>query len=152
MPGVTAGAKEDNLLVGSWFSIELKKATIEGITEISGLAVEVDVVDFTQVMVGGVTVTKKRPGAAKYSEVGIKRPLTADKSLWTWALGIRDGKKDYRADGAIVLYDISNKEVGRWSFVNAWPSKWSASDLDVGSDDPIMEDVTLVIELLTRDS
>jgi len=64
---------------------------------------------------------------------------------------IRDGKKDYRADGAIALYDITNAEVGRWTFVNAWPSKWSASDLDVASDDPIMEEVTLTIELLTRD-
>ena len=152
MAAVSAGAKVDNLLVGSWFSIELDKATITGITEITGLAVEIDVVDYTQVTAGGVTVSKKRPGTAKYNEIGIKRPLSADKSLWKWAKDIRDGKDDYRADGAIVLYNIGNKEVGRWTFVNAWPSKWSASDLDVGSDDPMMEDVTMVIELLTRDS
>ena len=150
MAAVSAGAKVDNLLVGSWFSIELDKATITGITEITGLAVEIDVVDYTQVTTGGVTVNKKRPGTAKYSEVGIKRPLSADKSLWQWCKSIRDGKDDYRADGAIVLYNIGNKEVGRWTFVNAWPSKWSASDLDVGSDDLIQEEVVLQIEHLTR--
>jgi phage tail-like protein len=151
MPGVTAGPKEDDLLVGSWFTLELKKATITGISEVSGLAVEMDVVEITQTLPGGITETKKRPGAAKYGEITLKRPLSADKSLWQWAKDIRDGKKDYRADGAVVLYDISNAEVGRWTFTNAWPSKWSASDLDVGSDDPMMEEVTLVIELLVRD-
>lgn len=151
MPAITAGPKEDVLLVGSWFALELKKATIGGITEVGGLAVEVDVVEYHQATAGGVTVTKKRPGAAKYSEITLKRPLSAEKSLWTWVKDIRDGKKDYRADGAVVLFDISNAEVGRWTFTNAWPSKWSASDLDVGSDDPMMEEVTLVIELLTRD-
>jgi phage tail-like protein len=152
MPAIAEGLKEDSLLVGSWFSLELKKITIDTISEISGLAVEVDVVEYTAVQLGGTTVTKKRPGTAKYTELTLKRPLTADKSLWTWLKDIRDGKKDYRADGAIVLYDITNTEVGRWTFINAWPSKWSASDLDVGSDDPIMEEVTLTIELLKRES
>ncbi len=151
MAAVAPGPVEDDLLVGSWFTLELKKATISGITEIGGLAVELEVVDYTQVLAGGVTLSKKRPGAAKYGEISLKRPLTADKSLWKWAKDIRDGKKDYRADGAIVLYDISNKEVDRWTFVNAWPSKWSASDLDAGTDDPIMEEVTLVIEHLQRE-
>jgi len=152
MPGVAPGPKQDQLLVGSWFHLDMTKASITGITEIAGLAVEVDVVEYTQALGGGVTSTKKRPGAAKYAEITLKRPLSPNKSLWQWVKDIRDGKKDYRNDGAIVLYDIANKEVGRWSFENAWPSKWSASDLDVGTDDPMMEEVTLTIELLKRDS
>lgn len=151
MPASLPGDVKDKFLVGSWFSIELKKATITGITDIGGLAIEVDVVDYTQNMANGSMVSKKRPGAAKYSEISVKRPLSAEKSLWTWAKDIRDGKNDFRADGAIVLYDITNTEVGRWSFNNAWPSKWSASDLDVGSNDPMTEEVTLVIEFLKRD-
>lgn len=147
---LTAGDKVDKFLVGSWFAIELPKAKIEGITEVSGLAVEVNVVEVTQVFGAADTNTKKRPGAAKYGEITVKRPLTPDKSLWKWAKDIRDGKNDYRADGSIVLFDITNKEVGRWNFLNAWPSKWSASDLDVGTDDAMIEEVTLQIEHIER--
>jgi phage tail-like protein len=45
----------------------------------------------------------------------------------------------------------SGTETGRWTFTNAWPSKWSASDLDVGSDDVMSEEVTLQIEHIQRD-
>jgi phage tail-like protein len=76
--------------------------------------------------------------------------MSKDKSLFQWAKDIRDGKDDFRADGAIVLLNIGRKEVGRWTFLNAWPSKWSASDLDVGTDDPMIEEVTLTIEHLER--
>ena len=51
----------------------------------------------------------------------------------------------------MVMYDMSGKELGRWTFANAWPSKWSASDLDVGSDDLMTEEVTLAIEEIKRE-
>lgn len=151
MPVVTPAKEFDIQYVGSWFTLELPKITIEGITTISGLVVEMNVVEISQATKDGIFVTKKRPGVVKYSEISIKRPLTKDKSLWAWAKDIRDGKKDFRSDGAIVLYGIDNKESGRWTFEKAWISKWSASDLDVGSDDPIMEEATLQISMLKRD-
>ena len=64
---------------------------------------------------------------------------------------LQDGDFTLFESGAIVLYNIAGKEVGRWTFEHAWPSKWSASDLDVGSDDPVKEEVTLVVEMLRRD-
>jgi phage tail-like protein len=49
------------------------------------------------------------------------------------------------------MYTSEPKEVGRWTFTEAWPSKWSVSDLDAGSDDLMIESVTLTIELLKRE-
>jgi phage tail-like protein len=151
MAAPVLGLLEDQFLVGSWFTLELKRATIDGITDISGLSVEVAVVDVQQAKKAGITDTRKRPGAVKYGEITLKRHLSADKSLWQWAKDIRDGNPKFREAGAIVLYNIANKEVGRWTFEHAWPSKWSASDLDVGSDDPVTEEVTLVVEMLRRE-
>lgn len=151
MPSLIAGPAEDQFLVGSWFSIEIDKATITGITEVSGLAMEIDVVDYTQNTAAGQQLSKKRPGVVKYTELTIKRPLSADKALWDWAKSIRDGSPAFRSAGAVVLYNIANAEVGRWTFQNGWPSKWSASDLDVGTNDPMMEEVTLVVEMLARE-
>jgi phage tail-like protein len=150
MPNVVAGDKVDNFLVGSWFDLELPKLTITGITEITGLGIELNVTEITVAGKSGLTVTKKMPGATKYGEFSIKRPLTPDKSLWNWIKDIRDGKNDYRVDGSIVMYDNAETEVGRWTFTNAWPTKWSASDLDAGNDDVMIEEATLAIEFFER--
>ena len=49
------------------------------------------------------------------------------------------------------MFDMAGTELGRWTFTNVWPSKWSASDLDVGSDDLMTEEITLAVEELKRD-
>jgi phage tail-like protein len=150
MPVTSPGAVEDAEFIGSWFTVELDNG-IEGFwTDASGLAIEVEVVEKTDSAID--TVTRKRPGTTKYSEINLKRTLSPDKKFWAWAKSIRDGKKDFRTKGAIVLHDITGTESGRWTFENCWPSKWSASDLDVGTDDLMQEEVTLQVELLKRES
>ena len=67
-----------------------------------------------------------------------------------WIKDIRDGKTEFRHSGAIVMYSSDGTETGRWTFDNAWPSKWSASDLDAGSDDVVVEEVVLQVEMLKR--
>ena len=117
--------------------------------DVSGLANEAEVVEYHDA--ANDTASKKRPGSTKYGEITLKRGLSEDKSFWDWAKSIRDGSLDFRTNGAVVVYDMSSStETGRWSFTNAWPSKWSASDLDVGSDDITMEEVTLQVEQLER--
>jgi phage tail-like protein len=149
MPGRVAGPVEDQQLVGSWFMVEIPKLTIQNLTEVGGLAIEMGVVETAQANEKGDIVIKKIPGVVQFSEITLKRQLTADKSMWTWVKEVRD-KKAYRCDGSIVMYDTAGTEVSRWNFTNGWPSKWSASDLDAGSDDPIMEELTIQIEMLQR--
>jgi phage tail-like protein len=149
MPVTSPGAVQDAEYIGSWFTVELDNG-IEGFwTDASGLAIEVEVVEKTDSSID--TLTRKRPGTTKYQEITLKRTLSPDKKFWAWAKSIRDGKKDFRTKGAIVLHDIAGAEMGRWTFENAWPSKWSASDLDVGSDDLMTEEVTLAVEELVRE-
>ena len=150
MPVTSAGDVQDAEYVGSWFGVELDNGITGFFSEVSGLAVDVEVVEITDAAVD--TVTRKRPGSTKYSETNLKRTLTPDMAFWDWTKSIRDGSADFRTNGSIVLYDIASSEIGRWTFTNCWPSKWSASDLDVGTDDLMQEDVTLQVELLERNS
>ena len=150
MPTKNAGLVKDAEFIGAWFTIELDNKINGNFSDASGLAIEVAVVEQTDSDMKGDTMTRRRPGTATYGEVTLKRTLTPDKSFYDWANDIRKGKMEYRTGGAIVLHDMSGTEMGRWTFTNAWPSKWSASDLDVGSDDLIQEEVVLQIEHLTR--
>lgn len=146
---VVPGATQDAELIGSWFGVKLNNGIKGNFSEASGLTIEVEVVAITDA--DKDTVTRKRPGTAKYSAITIKRTLSKDKDFWKWAKSIRDGKTEFRTDGAIMLYDMGGAMIGNWTFTNAWPSKWSASDLDVGTDDPMQETVELQVELLKRE-
>lgn len=149
MPVTEAGPTDDAQLIGSWFSVELDNGIEGEFTDVGGLGVDIEVVEHTASKTD--TATIKRPGSTKYSEITLKRALSPDRKFWDWAKKIRDGNLDYRTNGAVVVYDMSSgTETGRWSFTNAWPSKWSASDLDVGSDDVMTEEVTLQIEHIER--
>jgi phage tail-like protein len=151
MPVTTPGETKDVELVGSWFSITLDNGISGIFTDASGFGYEMEVVETTVATAKGDTRTQKRPGTAKYQDITLKRNLSPDKSFWNWAKKIRDGNLDYRTNGAMVIYDMSGAELSRWTFTNVWPSKWSASDLDVGSDDLMTEEVTLAVEELKRD-
>ena len=151
MPVTTPGEVKDVELVGSWFSITLDNGIAGHFTDASGFNYEMEVVEKTEATPKGDTRTRKRPGTAKYSDITLKRTLTPDKQFWNWAKSIRDGSLEYRTNGAMVIYDMSGAELSRWTFTNVWPSKWSASDLDVGSDDLMTEEVTLAVESLVRE-
>ena len=149
MPKTTPGEVKDVELVGSWFHITLDNG-IEGFfTDASGFGYEVEVVEKTDTSTD--TRTRKRPGTTKYQDITLKRTLSPDKKFWNWAKSIRDGTLEYRTNGALVISDMSGTELSRWTFTNIWPSKWSASDLDVGSDDLMVEEVTLAVEELVRE-
>ncbi|HRE00742.1 MAG TPA: phage tail protein [Ilumatobacteraceae bacterium] len=149
MPVTSPGEVQDVELVGSWFFIKLDNG-IEGFfASASGFAIEMEVIETTVANVD--TRTQKRPGTAKYQDISLKRNLSPDKKFWEWAKSIRDGELGFRTNGSLVLYDMSGAEQSRWTFTNVWPSKWSASDLDVGSDDLMVEEVTLAVEQLVRE-
>jgi phage tail-like protein len=144
----TAGPVEDVEYLGAWFSVEIAGLTIGAFTDVDGLSIEVTVVDVEDAKKD--TASRKTPGVAKYGDITLKRKLTADKTFWTWAKSIRDGATTYRKNGSVVLHNIAGAEIGRWTFTNAWPSKWSGGDLSVDSDDAIDEEITLAIEYLER--
>lgn len=150
MPNTSNGETQHTQVLQGNFYVTLKRG-VEGLfTSAGGLSIEVEVVPITYTDATGKTIQMKRPGQTKYSELSLKRHLSADQGFWKWIKEIRDGGKDFRSDGSIELMDRSGQTVSSWTFLNAWPSKWSASDPDVGSDDPMSEEVTLVIEGLTR--
>lgn len=152
MSMVVASGAKDIPFVGNNFFIELggSRAVKTPINSVSGLDIEIEVVDIP--MADKDNMARKRPGVAKYGNVTLKRGFTADKTFYKWANDVRDGKvTDYRTDGAIVLYSQDGKtEIARWTFTNAFPSKWSITDPDASKADPLNEEIVMAIEILVR--
>jgi len=141
----------NDALAGYHFSIEVDGVTIAQFQEVSGLVSELDVIDLKENTKDGKYIIHKLPGNRKPPSITLKRAKNASKDIWDWHEKIFMGKvSDARKNGSVVLYSYDHAEVGRYTFVNAWPSKVSMSALKAGSNEILMEEVTLVCEELHR--
>jgi|SRR5579875_134239 len=151
--------KEDPLVVNHFF-LEIDGEVISQLSEVSGLDVELEVTDFQQQLPNGQYAQRKAFSKPKWTgELTVKRlaPLNAAQdSLWKWFEAIRkkgmsvSALDSQRKNGSLVIYDSTLKEIARWNFMNAWPSKISTDSFTVGGNDPVSETVTIQYEELVR--
>lgn len=144
-------AAEHREILTAWFIVEFGNGAGGRFTDVSGLSVEVATVDFSMRSPKGDSTTQRLPGVVTYGELTFKRTLSEDKSMYDWTKKIRDGETSFRTDGSITLVDMAGQPVAKWTFQNAWPSKWSVSDLSAGTGDAMMEETTVQVELLQRE-
>jgi phage tail-like protein len=134
----------------SFFALEIDGVKIAFFTGCSGLNIEFDVATFKQVS-GKQMVTVKIPGKVKYSEVVMKRGYSADMIIHKWfdeVVDAKDNQKKFVKTGSIVLYSREMTEVARFSLTNCWPSKLSVTDLNAGSSEVLVEELTIQHEMI----
>ena len=130
----------DAEFLGSQFGLEIDGVELARFTAVSGLGYESEIVSFQDTLADGKVITRKRPGRINFPDIVLKRGLSADNALVEWYQTVVDGQVE-RKSGSVVIYDQTSTEIGRWNFENGWIAKWSASDLDAGSDDIMIEDL-----------
>ena len=91
MPVTTPAETVDKHYVSSWFGVELDNGIQGFFSEVGGLAVEIEVIEST--LADTDTMTRKRPGTTKYSELTLKRTLSPNQDFWLWAKQIRNQRR-----------------------------------------------------------
>ena len=131
------------------FLVEIDGITQAGFSEVSGLRVEIDVVEYRD---GSDTssAVRKLPGRAKVGDITLKRGVMASNQLHAWMESAAQGNVN-RKNGVIVLLDDERNAVVRWKFFNAFPRKWEGPLLDAKGTDVAIETLTLCCERLERD-
>lgn len=126
------------------FLVEIDGVVSAGFTDVSGLAAEVEPVDYRE---GNEPMhVRKLPGLRKFSNVTLKRGLTTDRGLWTWFKTGLDGALERRTV-TIVLLDDDRAPVLRWTLRAAWITKWEGPQLAAkGGADVAIETIELVHE------
>jgi phage tail-like protein len=135
-----------NAAQGGYFSFELDGTTIAFFTSCSGLSSEVDVIEQSQITAEGKKLTVKQPGPSRtYSEVVLKRGFTTDTALNDWFDKTVDaGEAVERKTGSIViLARDATTEIARFNMEGCFPSKLNVSDLNAGSGEAMVEELTL---------
>jgi phage tail-like protein len=146
LPGLATDA-----LASYTFSIEIDRTEIAQFSEVSGLASEVDVIELKENTIDGKLVIHKAPGAIKPATLTLKRAKNSSTELWKWHEAVMQGKLgDARRNGSVVMKSFDGSEVARYNFENAWVSKVSMGTLKAGSNEVLMEEVSIVTEALNR--
>lgn len=130
------------------FRVERDGALVGHFRSVDGLGSETEVIEVRE---GGdsMGIIRKIPGRTKFLDVTLKRGITRNLDLWTW----RDEVvKDtlQRSTVVVALLGRGGAIMARWQFVNAWPSKITAPELDADGNDVAVEELTLAHEGMMR--
>jgi phage tail-like protein len=138
---------EGDSSVGHSFGLEFDGITIKSITEISGLKMEQDVVEYKENTPDGKYQIKRLPGRPKAPDITLTRGLTSDQSFEKWINDSRFGKmSDVRKGGSVIVFDFEGKEVKRYKLTNAWPKSLEIGSLKAGDTSYLQEKLVLTCE------
>ena len=117
--------------------------------EVGGMAAELGVEELTE---GGENRFSHRlPGRARYGNLILKRGLFTDSELIGWC---RDAIEnfDFTPDTVnVTLLNENHEPVAEtFSFVNAWPVKWSISDFKAQENGIVVETLELAYQYYSR--
>jgi len=129
-------------VIGTSFGFEFDKHQAKGIMEVSGVKVEVDMVEFKSQTADGKYVITKVPGRMKSGTITITRALTEDTQFAEWVKLSADGKLP-RTKGSVVVYDTMLNPIVRYSIADAQPASLEIGTLKAGDASVTTEKMTL---------
>lgn len=134
-------------LVKFHFQVEWSGTKI-GFTEVSGLDVETEVVEYRHGASPEYSKVKM-PGMQKYSNITLKRgTFASDNEYFKWWNTVKLNTIE-RRDITISLLNEEHEPVVVWKVKNAWPAKVQPTDLKADGSEVAIESIELAHEGLT---
>lgn len=99
----------------------------------------------------GQLITTKIPGHSKTENLVLKRGMTNSMTLWNWFNQVATGLwHEHTAEGSLSIYDQAGAEQARYNFRGAWPTRYTAADVNAQSTDLAIEELELALDALVR--
>ncbi|MCT4624861.1 MAG: phage tail protein [Schleiferiaceae bacterium] len=119
-----------------------------GFTEVTGLAVETEVIEYREGTSPDYS-KQKMPGMQKYGNITLKRgTFVNDNEYYDWWNTVNLNKIE-RRDLIISLLNEEHEPVVVWKVINAWPTKIQSADLKSDANEVAIETMELAHEGLT---
>lgn len=134
-------------LVKFHFQVEWGGTSI-GFTEVSGLDIETEVVEYRHGASPEYSKVKM-PGMQKFSNITLKRgTFENDNEFFTWWNSVKLNTIE-RRDITISLLNEEHDPVVTWKVKNAWPTKIQSTDLKADGNEVAIESMEIVHEGLS---
>lgn len=129
------------------YAVEIDSVLRAGFAEVEGLEMEVETETYEE---GGVNDrVHVLPTRASTGNVTLRRGLTDEEDVWSWARDAVDGRAS-RQSVRVVLLDRDGQPAISWQLLGALPVRWSGPDLSADDGRVAMEELELAYERLTR--
>ncbi len=130
------------------YKVLIDNAEEAGFSEVSAPDISSDPVEYREGNMAGMT-PGKQPGILKYSNVTLKRGTTDSQLFVNWMKSVQEGKVE-RKTVVITLMDDTMADVASWQLEKAWPTKYTAPDVNATSNEVAIESLELVCEGVSR--
>lgn len=108
-------------------------------SEVSGITADVGTEELQE---GGVnTYVHRLPTGASYGNLVLKRGMLGGSEVRSWCRNAIENFQFEPRDVNVTLLNTEHIPLMQWTFIRAWPVKWSISDLSA-------QDNALVVESL----
>jgi phage tail-like protein len=137
MPITTATANRDVLTPQVHFEVTVPALNVHVgfFTQATGLSSQIDVLEYLE---GGRNdMVHKLPSRIKQANITLKRGVTTEGALLAWYKATV--VKVQPTDLTIKLFDSESTTQRTWSFAQAYPVKWTVSDLNAGGNEIMTE-------------
>jgi phage tail-like protein len=146
--------RRDDPYSGYHFEVSVTGVAAEGkavnasFSEVTGLEVVIDPIDYRT----GSEENRMRKiqGLKKFTNITLKRGVTADLEFWTWVVEGMNGLAR-RTQGTITLLNENKEPVLVWKFKRGWPCKWTGPGLNAKNNEIAMESLEICHEGLAID-
>jgi phage tail-like protein len=133
-----AGASEPDPVGELRFQVVVDdEQTIGAFAECSGLSAEYDVFEYAEG--GQLDFVHKFRGGLKYPNLVLKRGITYETAFLDWFMNIAQTDREKRGNVTLVLLGEDGQKVRSWSFISAFPVKWTGPSLSSKSTNIAME-------------
>jgi phage tail-like protein len=142
-PAPTANAAVNRDLLFGQLNFEVKvpalNVQVGFFTQVQGLSAQLETLPYQE---GGRNdMVHMLPTRIKQNNITLKRGLTTEGALLTWFQAtVVDGGG---TDMSITLYDSEGNPQRAWSFAQAYPVKWTASDFNAGGNEVMTESLEI---------
>jgi phage tail-like protein len=129
------------------FGLQIDGVLVEYLHSVSGLSLEMDVIEYQQVSAQGQPVTKKMPGTKKAGECTVVRGMTQSQAFHQWINTSLAGDMGTARKNATIMHNDSlNNPIKRYNLRNAWCSKVEAGNVTAGEANTLTETITITFE------
>ncbi len=130
------------------YKVEIDGIEAGGFTEVTGNDITIEAIEYRE---GDMTAETpmKVPGLKKYGNLTLKQGLADSKVLYDWLASGLQGAVE-RKTVTITLNNDSQAAAASWQVINAWPTKYTAPDLNATASEIAIETLEIAHEGLTR--
>lgn len=136
------------------YKVEIDGLVVGAFSEVSGLNLRVQVVEYRVGFAGRPTV-QKIPGLTEFGNVTLRRGALADFDAMDWVYTVA-AKGESRPTGikrhnvTITLLDDKGDDGPKWELLNAWPVTYEVTEFSALNNEVAFESIELAHEGLTR--